>query len=266
MSRYGLAGRALRSPLNPVWSLAQAPRFAGNAMASATPAAAALGDQFVDKVAPQLSEMAGGLAEDILGKGKYTDQLRGLAADAAPMAAKLGGRLAWGGAAGMMGGLGDIGAGESPTHSLNNVMRGQMMAGFPTSGGSQQMPRVGADADEDDPSGGPFNRAPSMEMGPPVPDDMDARHRTFMTGGVANVTGGPQAGMMGGMGMPLPPPGNPATDNWDIGHWHPAVPQRRRQPGLKGTNHQPSGGDAEGGFINPWYEPGTMSPQPPRRR
>ena len=66
MAKYGLAGRALRSPLNPLWTVGQGVRGMAGAANAAMPAVAEFGDKMVDEAAPEISKAGGELAKGLL--------------------------------------------------------------------------------------------------------------------------------------------------------------------------------------------------------
>lgn len=252
MSRYGLMGRALRSPLNPIWSLSQAPRMMGSAMAAATPAAAALGDQWVDQQSPAITQFAGKMMDQMGGSGTG---LKDMVTSAAPMMAKLAGRAGWGMAAGAMGGLGDIGSGENPSRSMAEVARGQLMAVPRMGGDGPRMPQVGAGADGLD--GG--------EMGPPLPPGWTPgtprEKPNFMGGSIADY-GAPKMPRFADTFM-----GDPPMDG--LGY-HPAIPQRRRPsarpPHIKAPDDVPMGQSPEMQSFMPAGWPAAHDPVLPALR
>jgi len=167
MGRYGAAGRALRSPLNPGWMAGQPLRAGGAAMAGTMPAVSQLGDQLVDQQSEAISGMAGRgvdallphIAQELPGGlgGQLTSAAPGIR-DAvmrgAPDMAKALGRAGWAGGAGMLGAAGDILSGEDPRAGLANVARAGMMSppmprgegGGPGAGGGLPPPSAGPEA------------------------------------------------------------------------------------------------------------------------
>lgn len=79
MRRNTVGGRALRSPLNPGWSVGQGMRGAGSSMYSAMPAMSKLGDSLIDKLSSEGLSKAGEQGGSFLG-GLGSDALSNLAA------------------------------------------------------------------------------------------------------------------------------------------------------------------------------------------
>lgn len=104
MARYGLAGRMVRSPLNPLWTVGQGVRGLAGAATAAMPAVAEMGDRMVDEAAPEIGKAGGEIARALLPKNPGIAQM---AERLAPDAAKMLGRGAYMSAVGAANGLAD---------------------------------------------------------------------------------------------------------------------------------------------------------------
>lgn len=216
MSRYGLAGRMVRSPLNPLWSMGQGIRAGAGVANGMMPAAAEFGDKLVDQNAGQLSGLAGDAIAQLLPKNPG---LANLARQMAPDAAKLAGRAAYMGGVGMANNLADTLTLENTTGRTMPAMFSSAMASLPQkkeampssleaqieedSARIKAMLAAGKTMGEEKPSSSAAPASPEKELAGPPQDEYGP---TINLRG-ATVGGGGGGGSPGPTRVQMPPTG-----------------------------------------------------------